>query len=91
MRANLDCSDFWCDNTRLHHTVELEHCNLLLLNTAITAGGDDDEHNLLLGSAHLAGEISTISNNKPIIAIGHHGLDFLNRDEENLFYLFGEE
>lgn len=90
LRANLDCSDFWCDNTRLHHTVELEHCNLLLLNTAITAGGDDDEHHLLLGSAHLAGEISTISNNKPIIAIGHHGLDFLSPEEEKTCSTFLE-
>lgn len=67
-----------------HIIVELENCNLLLLNTALTAGaGDDDENKLLIGSSYLNAAVANIKNRKPIIAVGHHGLDFIEREEKN--------
>lgn len=69
-----------------HYAVSLEHCNLLLLNTALTAGMEnngqvEDEHHLLLGSKYLSGVVHDIKDEKPIIAVGHHGLEFLNKNE----------
>ena len=49
----------------------------LILNTALTAGGDDDEGKLILGSSYLDAAMSSIKNpSLPIIAIGHHGMEF---------------
>lgn len=69
-----------------HHTVSLEKCNLLLLNTALTAGYVEDghsadEHKLLLGSKHLSAAVYDIENGKPTIAVGHHGLRYLGDEE----------
>lgn len=81
-------------SVNLHHLVSLEHCNLLLLNTAITAGmkdGDktDDEHKLLLGIGHLSAIVHDIKNGKPVIAVGHHGLKFLeDREQESCVQFF---
>ena len=71
-----------------HFAVCLERCNLLLLNTALTAGmvdkGQvDDEHKLLLGSSHLSAVVHDIKNDNPTIAVGHHGLKFLEDNEYN--------
>ncbi len=71
-----------------HYAVCLERCNLLLLNTALTAGMEDngqvnDEHRLLLGSSHLSAVVHDIKNDNPTIAIGHHGLKFLEDNEYN--------
>ena len=76
-----------------HYFVALEHCNLLLLNTALTAGMKDgerveDEHKLLLGSSHLAAVVHDIKNGKPTIAVGHHGLKFLEDSEYNTCVTF---
>lgn len=70
----------WTDNP--HNVIEMGMCNFLILNTALTSGTDEDEYNLFLGSLYLDAAASTINNNKPIIAVGHHGLDFIKRDEQ---------
>lgn len=75
-----DLSDFV--NDKPHIIVELEKCNFLVLNTALTAGKEDDERNLVLGSSYLDSAISSIKNDKPIIAVGHHGFEFLKTDEQ---------
>lgn len=72
--------------TNPHHGVSLESCNLLLLNTALTAGSVEnghtaDEHKLLLGSSHLSAAVHDIENGKPTIAVGHHGLRYLEDEE----------
>lgn len=69
-------------NDMPHNVVEMDACNFLLLNTALTAGTDEDEHELLIGSSYLDAAVSLIKNNKPIIAVGHHGLEFLDHDEK---------
>lgn len=79
-----------------HYTVRLERCNLLLLNTALTAGMIDsnqvnDEHRLLLGSGHLSAVVHDIKNDNPTIAIGHHGLKFLEDSEYNTCSTFLNE
>ncbi len=78
-----------------HYIVPLEHCNLLLLNTALTAGcvengHSSDEQQLLLGSAHLSAAVHSINNEKPIIAVGHHGLRHLQTKEYNICTRFME-
>lgn len=70
-----------------HYVVPLETCNLLLINTAITAGMVDDgsvndDGNLLLGSQYLSEALHSISNKKPTIMVGHHGFQFLQPDEQ---------
>lgn len=88
------------DNTTVstdpHCSISLEHCNLLLLNTALTAGMEDngrvdDERQLLLGSSHLAAVVHDIKNEKPTIAVGHHGLKFLEAHEYDTCVTFLNE
>lgn len=71
----------WTD-TNPHYIVELEKCNLLLLNTALTSYGDEDKGQLILGSSYVSSLIGNIQNSKPIIAIGHHSLDELKPSEK---------
>lgn len=77
-----DSSEFEDNNP--HTMPEMEKCNLLVLNTALTAGQKDDEGNLIIGSSYLASVISKIKNNNPIIAVGHHGFEFLQNDEQKM-------
>lgn len=65
----------------VHSIVNLEKCNIILLNTAITAGNDDDRGYLFLGSKYLQGVLNKIDPAKPTIMIGHHGNSFINREE----------
>lgn len=64
-----------------HCVVEFNHCNLLLLNTALTAYGDDDNGHLILGCSYVESKVSAIKNGKPIIAAGHHALEELEAEE----------
>ena len=73
----------WKDNNP-HGVLEMEGCNFLLLNTALTAGTDDDEYKLVIGSSYLDAAVSSIKKGKPIIAIGHHGFEFLKHEEKKL-------
>lgn len=70
------------DDTTPHCVVELEKCNLLLLNSAITAYGNKDSGHLILGSSYVSSAIGAIQNGKPIIAVGHHSLDDLLPEEK---------
>ena len=80
MHDQLKDASEWTDYP--HNVIEIGMCNFLILNTAFTAGTNEDEYNLFLGSLYLDAAVSSIRNNKPIIAIGHHGLDCLKRDEQ---------
>lgn len=67
-----------------HLFVSLENCNLLLLNTALTAGCDEDASRLILGSKYIRALVERSENNKkPIIAVGHHSLYTLNEKEKD--------
>ena len=72
------------NETNPHCMVELENCYLLLLNTALVAGKDDEAHKLILGSKYLSNLLENPSGAKPIIAVGHHGFSLLNDSERNL-------
>lgn len=63
-----------------HALVDMGACILLLLNTAITACGNDDAHNLLVGCGYIRALLHNIK--KPVIAMGHHGFELLNEDEK---------
>lgn len=78
--GELKSAPVW-DSTAPHYAIELENCNLLLLNTALTAYGDEDNGKLILGSTYVNDRVSSINTGKPTIAVGHHSLDELNTDE----------
>lgn len=69
------------NNDDIHSMIQTEGCNILLLNTAITAGNDDDRQNLLIGSKYLQKVLDKIDKTKPTIMVGHHGHSFLHREE----------
>lgn len=70
-----------CNNQNPHWVVEFEKCNVLVLNTALTAGCDEDSGRLIVGSSYVESIISGIDNKKPTIAVGHHALEELNVKE----------
>lgn len=74
-----------------HCVIELEKCNLLLLNTALTACGNGDHGNLILGSSYVDSKVCAIRNSKPIIAVGHHSLDELASDERKAITHFFDQ
>lgn len=78
--AELQDAPIW-EKTNPHTSIEFPKCNLLLLNTAITAYGDDDRNHLLLGSSYVASKVSAFKNRNPIIAVGHHSFTELHPDE----------
>lgn len=65
-----------------HDIIELDACYLLLFNTSLLAGMEDDAHNLILGSKYVNDLLRVATNKKPIIAIGHHGLSLLKDREQ---------
>ena len=69
-------------NSNPHDIVDLGACRLLLLNTAIVAGKDDDEHQIIVGSKYLSDLLEKAAGQKPVIAIGHHGFKMFRDDEE---------
>lgn len=76
------------DTTNPHALVDMGACNILLMNTAITACGNEDAHNLLVGSNYIRGLLHNV--NKPVIAMGHHGFELLNEEEKRTCTTFLE-
>lgn len=70
------------DKTNPHALIDVGECMLLLLNTAITACGNEDENNLLVGCQYIRGLLHNVD--KPVIALGHHGLEWLNNEENRM-------
>lgn len=80
------------NNPNPHDIIDMGSCYLLLLNTAIAAGLDDDEHNIIVGSKYLTDLLDKASNEKPIIAVGHHGLNMYNdREKKEVIRYFDEK
>jgi len=69
------------DNKKVHKLVKNEHCNILMLNTAITSASDNDRGSLLLGRDYLFEVLKEIDEEKPTIMLGHHGHSFFERGE----------
>ena len=66
-----------------HDIIDMGSCYLLLLNTSLLAGMDDDAHQLILGSRYVNDLLNVSAEKKPIIAVGHHGLSLLADYEQN--------
>lgn len=81
MHEKLSDASMWLEDNP-HTIVDIGPFYLLILNTALTACSDSDNKRLLIGSAFIDACISHKKVDKPVIAMGHHGLDWLN-DEEN--------
>lgn len=69
-------------NDRLHRLIKAKGLNFLLLNTAITAGTDDDRGRLLLGWDDIDIVLSKRNLMVPTVVIGHHGVSFWDREEQ---------
>lgn len=69
---------------RAHYLIELQDCNLILINTNIICNTNEEEGSLLIAKSELLDCLEEISNsNKPSIAMGHHTLDCLDPHEKN--------
>lgn len=69
-----------------HSIVDMGSCYFLVLNTAFCASGEDgkDKGKLIMGGKYMVNLIDKIKDNpKPIIAIGHHSLDWFTREERD--------
>ena len=78
-----------CVNNTPHTIVDMGECYLLLLNTALTAYGDNDEHNLIVGIQHIKKLVNRVKNvPKPIILVGHHTIDWLKQEEADACLTF---
>lgn len=82
---------FLANHPGIHRVKKLANCNLLLLNTAITACRDEERGNLLLGSYYLNEALKELDPEKPTIVLGHHGSSFLNRDDSKQSFIAMEQ
>lgn len=80
MHEKLSDASIWSEDNP-HTIVDVGPFYLLILNTALTACGNSDNKRLTVGSAFIDACISRIESDKPVIAMGHHGLEWL-QDEE---------
>lgn len=77
---------------KIHQIVSLDQCDILLLNTAITAGRDEERGSLILGIDYLKDALKGRNADKPVIVLGHHGASFWQREEQKSIYnLFEKE
>lgn len=82
LAQELNCTYYLADDKNPHALFDFSNCQLLLLNTAITANDNDDAQKLLLGSKYLHMLLHD-NKNKPVIALGHHGLELLEEKERH--------
>lgn len=69
--------------------VETEGLNILVLNTALTSGRDEERGTLIIGQAEVKSALEQINKEKPVIALGHHGASFWDREEsKEIFHIF---
>lgn len=81
MNKQLSDESIWTEDNP-HTIVDVGPFYLLILNTALTACSNADNKRLMIGSVFIDACVSRVNDGKPIIAMGHHGFDWL-RDEEN--------
>lgn len=70
----------------VHEVFTLSNCNLVLLNTAIIAGKEQERGSLVLGTGYLDDVLKKIDKEKPTIVMGHHGASFWEREEQKCIY-----
>lgn len=66
-----------------HSIIDIGPCYLLMMNTSLVAGSDNDSNHLIVGIKYLSNLLDNESINKPVICIGHHGFDMLEHNEKN--------
>lgn len=74
-----------------HYIIDMGICYFLVLNTALLSyGGDEDRNKIIIGCNYVLELIEKIGDDKkPIIAVGHHGVDWFSEEErEKLLLLF---
>ena len=59
----------------------LNDCNIVMLNTAITAGKDNERGTLIIGKNDVSETLKKTNKNYPTIVLGHHGMSFWDREE----------
>lgn len=69
------------DSDDIHFVKHLDKVDVLVLNTALTAGRDDERGTLLLGTQYVNEAVKQLRSQKPVIALGHHGSSFLDAEE----------
>ena len=67
---------------KLHRLLKTKTLNFLLLNTAITAGTDDDRGRLLLGWQDIDAMLNERDKTIPTVVVGHHGVSYWDREEQ---------
>ena len=65
-----------------HSIIHLETCDVLILNTALTSGKDGESGHLIIGSSDLLKLFTGHRENLPIVAVGHHSLTELTKEEQ---------
>lgn len=85
VQEHFNCS-LKVDGPNPHAIINMDNCYLLLFNTALIAGQDDDEHHIIIGSKYINDLLDTLdlTTSKPIIAVGHHGFDFFDHAERKV-------
>lgn len=77
-------------NSNFPKCIKIKDCNIVLLNTAITAGKDDERGTLIIGKNDINKVLGDTDKNKPTIVLGHHGMSFWDREEAkeigNIFF-----
>ena len=74
-----------------HKIIDVGSCYFLLLNTSIVAGTDKDSNCLIVGCKYLSDILDNQTDNKPIIAVGHHGFDMLKLEEKHVLTKYLEK
>lgn len=74
-----------------HAIVSLGAYDVLLLNTSIVSGKDNETKQLVLASSTLHKILKERQSDNPIIALGHHSLSELNDDERKMVQELFEE
>ncbi|MGN0245177.1 MAG: metallophosphoesterase [Lachnospiraceae bacterium] len=66
-----------------HRIIPFASVNLLLLNTTVTAnGGLPDYQKMIIATSYLHSSMNKVEKSKPIIAVGHHGLEWWKPEEK---------
>lgn len=65
-----------------HFITKTDKVNILHIYSIISSGKDKEEGSLILGSELLENVLNNIDNDNPIIAISHHNIDCLDREEQ---------
>ncbi len=65
-----------------HYVIKTDKANILHINSCISSGEDNEQGTLILGRGLLEKALTNIDDEKPVIALSHHNLEFLDREEQ---------